>query len=380
MNELLSFYKVTNIKPQDQSALEKLGVKDLSSLFGIKQSICQKQTPSVSLEAQGKLRALIHYLDYHEHFDKDQFETHLLLEEMTLKQKVISPKKQNSKDNEVFVFPTQGFDPSSEGEEEIDDTKNEVDVDNSDLEEVDGFKRGFCYHHRKTSNTVIVVGIRSFVVEETRRPTKANCVMIIPASQTFLGQGQNEHFEVYSSRHVQVWTEQSVLLLSELTDTCPAYMKQMPKICYKPQKQGSIRSFGYFYDSSCINRIGIRENDPKVIELFCGSGGMHLGYKANNFETVKAVDLNPDAIKTFRVNNPEDSDAVECTCVNEYLKTYKRNSVVEVLHASSPCQGFSKANRNGGKNDKINNELALSFTEGLRRTEALIGIFENVSR
>ena len=71
---------------------------------------------------------------------------------------------------------------------------------------------------------------------------------------------------------------------------------------------------------------------------------------------------------------------MESICVNKYLREYRRNGTSELLHASSPCQGFSKANRNGGKNDAVNNELALTFTRGLRRTKALVGVFENVSK
>ena len=207
--------------------------------------------------------------------------------------------------------------------------------------------------------------------------------MIEPASKTFLGKDQNKDgpVELYSSAYVQWWTERSTLLLSDLVDSCPESIQEMPKICYHPQETGSRRSFGYFYDTDCCTRVGHRIKVPEVIELFCGAGGMHRGYKANNFETVAAVDLNKSAIDTFLINNPEDYQAVRCVCVNDYLQAYTRydNNVVEVLHASSPCQGFSQANRNGGKDDETNNELAFSFTEGLRKTKALIGIFENVS-
>jgi len=107
---------------------------------------------------------------------------------------------------------------------------------------------------------------------------------------------------------------------------------------------------------------------------------MHLGYKACGFETIKAVDHDHDALETLCRNNPEDAHAVERVCVNEWLSKYKPGDSVQLLHASTPCHGASKANRHleETEDDEKTNELILSFPAALSKTQASIGVFENV--
>lgn len=51
---------------------------------------------------------------------------------------------------------------------------------------------------------------------------------------------------------------------------------------------------------------------------------------------------------------------------------------MSLLHGSSPCQGFSGANRRGGQNDKDNNELSYCVVDGVRIIQPDIAVFENV--
>ena len=403
---LQDFYEDSRIKTEDRAALQTLGITDLGSLLQLDEKVLQKlhsrTLSDVSDEAQINLRALVHYLEIgNGTYDEDGYHTHLLkFPGDTIK----THKKQtsNNDDDDAFDMPKQGFDPSTV---DIEDDDDEEETTEPVLIEVGGpefvtyddiqFKKGGCYIKSFTSKgqrRKVILGIRYFDVDKNGEPTyKANCILIKPTSSTFLGQDKPEdNYEVYSSKYVQVWTKQRLVHLSELSNSC-LEPTEIPKVCYTPQKDGSRRSMAYFFDPAiCHQRIGLRDAKPKVIEFFCGSGGMHLGYKACNFDTIKAIDLNETALSTFRHNNPDDIDAVECICVNKYLRAYKQrrdgggddnNGTVAVLHASSPCQGFSKENRNKipTENDKRNNELALTFTKGLRKTNALIGIFENVS-
>ena len=402
---LNDFYKDSGIKTEDRAALQTLGITDLGSLLQLDEKVLQKlhsrTLSDVSDEAQINLRALVHYLEIgNGTYDEDGYHTHLLkFPGDTIK--TLEKQTSNSDDDDAFDMPKQGFDPSTV---DIEDDDDEEETTEPVLIEVGGpefvtyddiqFKKGGCYIKSFTSKgqrRKVILGIRYFDVDKKGQPTnKANCSLIKPASSTFLGQDKPEdNYKVYSSKYVQVWTKQRLVHLSELSNSC-LEPTEIPKVCYTPQKDGSRRSMAYFFDSAiCHQRIGLRDEKPKVIEFFCGSGGMHLGYKACNFDTIKAIDLNETALSTFRHNNPDDIDAVECICVNKYLRAYKQrrdggsddDETVAVLHASSPCQGFSKENRNKipTENDKRNNELALTFTKGLRKTNALIGIFENVS-
>ena len=44
----------------------------------------------------------------------------------------------------------------------------------------------------------------------------------------------------------------------------------------------------------------------------------------------------------------------------------------------APCQGFSKANRFGGKDDKKNNDLSLELLEAMKTLHPVVSTFENV--
>ena len=87
---------------------------------------------------------------------------------------------------------------------------------------------------------------------------------------------------------------------------------------------------------------------------------MHLGYEEEGFTTVQAIEYNEAAVKTFKHNNPDVPvfhgdirDFIAKMEDDEYRKSMGR---IDVIHTSSPCQGFSKANRNGGQNDDANKD------------------------
>ena len=43
----------------------------------------------------------------------------------------------------------------------------------------------------------------------------------------------------------------------------------------------------------------------KIIDLFCGVGGLSYGFKKNNYKVVAAVDHWKDALLTYKYNFPE---------------------------------------------------------------------------
>jgi hypothetical protein len=44
---------------------------------------------------------------------------------------------------------------------------------------------------------------------------------------------------------------------------------------------------------------------PIAIDVFCGAGGFSLGLRRADFKIVAAIDNNPDAVRTYRLNDPD---------------------------------------------------------------------------
>ena len=63
----------------------------------------------------------------------------------------------------------------------------------------------------------------------------------------------------------------------------------------------------------------------KIIDLFCGVGGLSYGFKKNNYKVVAAVDLWEEALLTYKYNFPEvetfnqDIKDFNMTMINFYL-------------------------------------------------------------
>ena len=125
---------------------------------------------------------------------------------------------------------------------------------------------------------------------------------------------------------------------------------------------------------------------PTVLELFAGCGGMTCGLNKAGFNVKYAVENNPTAAATLRSNHVKDNMMIFEEDVRLFLDKvkdeaagYPRLDDVDHIHASPPCQGFSKANRNGGANDESNNDLTYRFVDAVRMFKPKTASMENVN-
>ena len=121
---------------------------------------------------------------------------------------------------------------------------------------------------------------------------------------------------------------------------------------YEPKTLASLHTFGYVFDNKGTNRVGHRK-EIRVLDLFCGAGGMHQGYVNVGFKTAMALDKDHNAMKTFAANNP----TVSTRCyfegdVNVFLRDFQTKDDFrqlvgrpDVVYASPPCGAFSALNR-----------------------------------
>lgn len=119
---------------------------------------------------------------------------------------------------------------------------------------------------------------------------------------------------------------------------------------------------------------------PTSIELFCGAGGMTLGFEQAGFDVLAAFDLEPINISTHSNNFPA-SRAFAADLSVETGESLRRiadveQSEIDVVFGGPPCQGFSY----GGRRDMTDerNQLIFDFARIVRQVRPKYFVMENV--
>lgn len=118
----------------------------------------------------------------------------------------------------------------------------------------------------------------------------------------------------------------------------------------------------------------------KIIDLFCGAGGLSLGFEQAGFQSVLGVDFNVAALETYQRNR----QGVKTFCgdltdiqLKESIVEFAKNEGVCGILGGPPCQGFSLKGKKLGLEDSRN----YLFQEYLHLVEAIEPAFivmENV--
>lgn len=252
------------------------------------------------------------------------------------------------------------------------------------------FHKNKCYYFdykTKLGSSKAIGGIRSF--DPTKNVPMVNVVVVILVSNTFLEKPTNEE-ERSQTKYFQLCGTRHQVFVSSLGEACTK-PEDLPRWVYEPKMACSRIKLGYIYDhEECSNRIGRRNDKLRYLDLYCGAGGMHLGYKREGFELAAAVDHDLAATQTFLHNNSEGvkDKNVFHEKVSEFLDRCEkdesfRKSIGRVngVHASPPCQDYSGANRSLNKaasDRKDKREESLQFVRAMKIFEPDFGTFENV--
>lgn len=112
-----------------------------------------------------------------------------------------------------------------------------------------------------------------------------------------------------------------------------------------------------------------------VLDLFCGAGGMSVGFEKAGVNIIGGIDKNEAALKTFENNHP-----------NAFAKQYDIRDTVpdDILKLSPtgvvggpPCKGFSDA-RGSRYLDDDRNGLVFEFIKWVEQLQPTFVIMENV--
>ena len=115
----------------------------------------------------------------------------------------------------------------------------------------------------------------------------------------------------------------------------------------------------------------------KVIDLFCGCGGLSLGFQKAGFKILAAFDNWDDAITVYHNNFKHPVIKQDLSNVEETISKvakYKPDMII----GGPPCQDFSSA----GKRDENNGrgDLTISYAHVVAAIKPEWFVMENVDR
>ncbi|MBI2572224.1 DNA cytosine methyltransferase [Candidatus Woesearchaeota archaeon] len=126
----------------------------------------------------------------------------------------------------------------------------------------------------------------------------------------------------------------------------------------------------------------IKNKKLTFIDLFCGAGGLSLGFENNGFELILANDNDRHSIETFKKNHPSlKTDSIILDDIRNLSGYFdklgvKKNSV-DLIIGGPPCQGFSMANRQRLIDDP-RNYLYKEFVKAVFNLQPRAFLMENV--
>lgn len=131
------------------------------------------------------------------------------------------------------------------------------------------------------------------------------------------------------------------------------------------------------YHSRCSGELLQNRQTYRLIDLFCGAGGMSLGFSevfGQPFQSVWANDFNQFCGDTYNANFGH-------TCiVGDIVEILEQKQIeipkADVVIGGPPCQGFSLLNKN--RENDPRKELWRPYLEVVERSEASIFVMENV--
>ncbi len=97
----------------------------------------------------------------------------------------------------------------------------------------------------------------------------------------------------------------------------------------------------------------LSKNKKLVVSLFCGVGGLDLGFQSAGFEVAIAIDNNPKVLELYRLNFPDtlvlcrDIGDISFSEIRELIqhKYPDWDGEIAAVIGDPPCQGFSVAGK-----------------------------------
>ena len=119
----------------------------------------------------------------------------------------------------------------------------------------------------------------------------------------------------------------------------------------------------------------------RLVDLFCGAGGLSLGFIREGCRVIFANDIDNLCIETYKYNHPEISeDDVICGDIRKIVDRIEKyiSEDVDIVIGGPPCQGFSSANKHHRVINDPRNELYKYYIKAIEKLAPKIVVMENV--
>lgn len=159
--------------------------------------------------------------------------------------------------------------------------------------------------------------------------------------------------------------------------------QNLATICHEGRKDcGSCPVSKYCNTFIKEAREKASKDSLKMVDLFCGAGGLSLGFSQEGFATVLANDIQEVCVDTYAHNHPETprnriivGDIKEK--VVDHIDELLEGNDVDIVVGGPPCQGFSMANRQRLIDDP-RNKLYKNFVQVVEKVKPPFFVMENV--
>lgn len=220
---------------------------------------------------------------------------------------------------------------------------NESDfVDISD-EELDKFLQKLPGVGPKSSACVLMYARKADIF-----PADTHCIRVLDRLGLFKPFG----FDWSQKNHKQAEKELLLLIPPHMRGDLHRNLLALGREICKPTPlcdSCELKKFCAYYRTEAQTVHG-KEKKSLAIDMFCGAGGFSLGLSRAGFKIVAAIDNNPDAIRTYRLNHPEIpdeaiiEDEIQSDARRVKLKQLRgllNGQELDLLVGGPPCQGYS---------------------------------------
>ena len=117
---------------------------------------------------------------------------------------------------------------------------------------------------------------------------------------------------------------------------------------------------------------------PRIVDLFCGCGGMSLGFEEAGFEVALAIDTWADAIKTYNHNHASSvGEVMDIKDLDdERIEILLQNGPITGVIGGPPCQGFSTVGTRDVEDER--NHLYMEYYRVVKKIRPKFFVIENV--